>query len=155
MGGQRPPQNYFHAILGLAIIALAAYQVHYGIVTEWIHSTGDGTIVPQKAMNAWIALTVVSAASRLIVRLIVGCEGAYIVLCLLLDLLVSLCDWSCVASSAIRSGSGGQEGGCGQWRDGEGIVLENELARIAPHSFYFTFALPRLFYLPRVSLTLQ
>ncbi|KAL5495997.1 hypothetical protein ACEPAH_3229 [Sanghuangporus vaninii] len=59
MGGQRPPQNYFHAILGLAIIALAAYQVHYGIVTEWYYSTGDGTIVPQKAMNAWIALTVI------------------------------------------------------------------------------------------------
>ena len=25
--GHRPPQNYFHAILGLAILALAAYQV--------------------------------------------------------------------------------------------------------------------------------
>ena len=28
-GGHRPPQNYFHAILGLAIFALAAYQVCY------------------------------------------------------------------------------------------------------------------------------
>jgi len=27
--GHRPPQNYFHAILGLAIIALAAYQVSF------------------------------------------------------------------------------------------------------------------------------
>ena len=27
IGGHRPPQNYFHAILGLATIALAFYQV--------------------------------------------------------------------------------------------------------------------------------
>lgn len=25
--GHRPPQNYFHVVLGLAILALAAYQV--------------------------------------------------------------------------------------------------------------------------------
>ena len=27
--GHRPPQNYFHAVLGLAIIALAAYEVSF------------------------------------------------------------------------------------------------------------------------------
>ena len=27
LGGHRPPQNYFHAVLGLVIIALAFYQV--------------------------------------------------------------------------------------------------------------------------------
>ncbi|KAG8958005.1 hypothetical protein FRC00_003195 [Tulasnella sp. 408] len=31
----RPPQNYGHAILGLAIIALAFYNVHEGYDTEW------------------------------------------------------------------------------------------------------------------------
>jgi len=31
----RPPQNYLHAILGLAIIALAFYQVRYGFTIEY------------------------------------------------------------------------------------------------------------------------
>ncbi|KLO13720.1 hypothetical protein SCHPADRAFT_903922 [Schizopora paradoxa] len=57
MGGHRPPQNYFHAILGLAIIALAFYQVHYGINTEWIFYTG--IIIDPRAMHAWTALIVV------------------------------------------------------------------------------------------------
>lgn len=61
MGGRRPPQNYFHAILGLVTIALAFYQVHYGIKTEWYEATlGDGTVVPESALHAWIALIVVS-----------------------------------------------------------------------------------------------
>ena len=64
MGGRRPPQNYVHAILGLVIIALAFYQVHYGIKTEWYEATfGDGTIVPDSALHAWIALIVVSSQS--------------------------------------------------------------------------------------------
>ncbi|EJC98208.1 uncharacterized protein FOMMEDRAFT_143304 [Fomitiporia mediterranea MF3/22] len=58
LNGHRPPQNYFHAILGLVIIALAFYQVHYGIVTEWTEGTGDGTVVPRAAMRAWEALIV-------------------------------------------------------------------------------------------------
>jgi len=57
MGGHRPPQNYFHAILGLSIIALAFYQVHYGINTEWIFYTG--IIIDPRAMHAWTALIVV------------------------------------------------------------------------------------------------
>ena len=34
-GGHRPPQNYVHILLGIAILALAAYQVHCSSV----HST--------------------------------------------------------------------------------------------------------------------
>jgi len=60
MGGRRPPQNYLHAILGLVTIALAFYQVHYGIKTEWYEATlGDGTVVPESALHAWIALIVI------------------------------------------------------------------------------------------------
>ncbi|THH03409.1 hypothetical protein EW145_g6277 [Phellinidium pouzarii] len=57
--GRRPPQNYIHAIIGLTTIALAFYQVHLGIKTEWVEGTGDGTVVPQSALNAWIALIVI------------------------------------------------------------------------------------------------
>ena len=61
MGGRRPPQNYLHAFLGLVIIALAFYQVHYGITIEWYEATiGSGTIVPASALHAWTALIVVS-----------------------------------------------------------------------------------------------
>lgn len=59
LNGRRPPQNYFHAVTGLTILALAFYQVHYGIQTEWYEGTGDGTIVPMSALHAWIALMVV------------------------------------------------------------------------------------------------
>ncbi|KAH8100530.1 hypothetical protein BXZ70DRAFT_156760 [Cristinia sonorae] len=41
---RRPPQNYFHAILGLLIIALAFYQVRTGYKTEWPKQTGRGEI---------------------------------------------------------------------------------------------------------------
>ncbi|KAI5118493.1 hypothetical protein M0805_003524 [Coniferiporia weirii] len=59
LNGRRPPQNYFHAILGLTIIALAFYQVHFGIKTEWYEGTGDGTVVPVSALHAWTALIVI------------------------------------------------------------------------------------------------
>ncbi|KAJ7697628.1 hypothetical protein B0H17DRAFT_1051651 [Mycena rosella] len=55
--GHRPPQNYLHAVLGLAIIALAAYQIHYGLTIEWL-LTGQGP-VPGSALNAWLALIIV------------------------------------------------------------------------------------------------
>jgi hypothetical protein len=57
--GHRPPQNYFHAILGLVILALAAYQVHYGLTTEWAFATGNLHPVPRKAIHAWEALIIV------------------------------------------------------------------------------------------------
>ncbi|KAH8106539.1 hypothetical protein DFH11DRAFT_1638524 [Phellopilus nigrolimitatus] len=59
LNGHRPPQNYFHAILGLTIIALAFYQSHYGIKTEWYEATLDSSLVPASALHAWIALIVV------------------------------------------------------------------------------------------------
>lgn len=40
----RPLQNYFHAIFGLFIIALAFYQVRTGYKTEWPNTTGRGDI---------------------------------------------------------------------------------------------------------------
>jgi len=57
--GHRPPQNYIHVMLGLAILALAAYQVHYGLNTEWAFATGGGHEVPDSAMHAWLALIIV------------------------------------------------------------------------------------------------
>ncbi|KAG2015526.1 hypothetical protein CC2G_008790 [Coprinopsis cinerea AmutBmut pab1-1] len=36
----RPPQNYLHAVLGIAIIALALWQVRTGYRQEWPESTG-------------------------------------------------------------------------------------------------------------------
>ncbi|KAG7439470.1 CBD9-like protein [Guyanagaster necrorhizus] len=40
----RPLQNYFHAVFGLFIIALAFYQVRTGYKTEWPSATGRGDI---------------------------------------------------------------------------------------------------------------
>ncbi|TDL18798.1 hypothetical protein BD410DRAFT_792984 [Rickenella mellea] len=57
--GRRPPQNYLHATIGLAIIALAFYQVHYGITFEWYELTGGLHVVPHSVMSAWIAVAVV------------------------------------------------------------------------------------------------
>jgi len=45
--------------MGLTIVALAFFQVHYGIKTEWYEGTGDGTVVPMSAYHAWIALIVI------------------------------------------------------------------------------------------------
>lgn len=41
----RPPQNYFHALFGLGIIALALYQVYIGFSAEWPDTTGRGRVV--------------------------------------------------------------------------------------------------------------
>jgi len=57
--GHRPPQNYLHVALGLAILALAAYQVHYGLTIEWTFATGGLHEVPDSAMHAWLALIIV------------------------------------------------------------------------------------------------
>ncbi|PPR00842.1 hypothetical protein CVT26_012477 [Gymnopilus dilepis] len=57
--GHRPPHSYFHAILGLAIFALAQWQVHYGLFTEWNYATGGVHKVPESAKHAWLALVIV------------------------------------------------------------------------------------------------
>jgi hypothetical protein len=57
--GHRPPQNYIHALLGLAMLALANYEVHYGIYVEWPLMTGNVHPVKQAAKHAWLALVIV------------------------------------------------------------------------------------------------
>jgi len=57
--GHRPPQNYIHALLGLAILAMAAYQVNCGIYIEWPLLTGNIHPVKQAAKHAWLALVIV------------------------------------------------------------------------------------------------
>jgi len=53
----RPPQNYFHAILGLTIIALAMWQVHDGYHKEYILW---GTAPEPSGVNkAYIAMVVI------------------------------------------------------------------------------------------------
>ncbi|KAM5533724.1 hypothetical protein V8D89_012597 [Ganoderma adspersum] len=42
--GRRPYQNYFHAVTGLLIIALAMFQVRTGFRSEWPVQTGRGPI---------------------------------------------------------------------------------------------------------------
>ncbi|KAJ7587192.1 hypothetical protein C8J56DRAFT_92761 [Mycena floridula] len=56
--GRRPMQNYFHAVLGLAILALAASQVHYGLQTEWLLLGGLHPVAPA-CLHAWLAVVVV------------------------------------------------------------------------------------------------
>jgi len=55
----RAPWNYLHVVLGLAILALAAYQVHYGMDIEWPLATGNAHPVPMSAENAWMALIII------------------------------------------------------------------------------------------------
>jgi len=57
--GYRPPHSYFHVFLGLTIIILAQYQVHYGLYIEWDIGTGGLHQVPDSAKHAWLALVVV------------------------------------------------------------------------------------------------
>ncbi|KLO16026.1 hypothetical protein SCHPADRAFT_823713 [Schizopora paradoxa] len=49
---RRPPQNYGHAILGIAVIALAFYQVRTGYKKEWPNTTGRGN-APKQVNIAW------------------------------------------------------------------------------------------------------
>lgn len=56
---RRPPQNYLHVFLGLVIFILAAFQVHYGLYTEWSLALGGLHKVPQSAKNAWLALIII------------------------------------------------------------------------------------------------
>ena len=54
----RPPQNYVHAILGLAIIGLSYWQVGTGYATEYPEWTGK--TVPVGVAVMWIVWVVVS-----------------------------------------------------------------------------------------------
>jgi len=57
---RRPPQNYLHAVFGLAIIALSIYQVHLGYDTEWPETTGRDD-VPDGIGKVWLAWTIILA----------------------------------------------------------------------------------------------
>ncbi|KAF8143353.1 hypothetical protein K438DRAFT_1783852 [Mycena galopus ATCC 62051] len=54
----RPPQNYFHAVLGLTIIALSMYQIRTGYRTEWPNYTGLGP-VPSGVNVLWMVWVVI------------------------------------------------------------------------------------------------
>lgn len=43
--GTRPPQNYFHVLLGLAILGLAAEQVRYSTWIRVLHSHGLDSVI--------------------------------------------------------------------------------------------------------------
>jgi len=53
----RSPQRILHILLGLAIFALAFYQVHYGYTIEWPFYIGS--IVPSSVPAAWKALVII------------------------------------------------------------------------------------------------
>ncbi|KAJ7189428.1 hypothetical protein GGX14DRAFT_529703 [Mycena pura] len=57
--GHRPPWSYLHVALGLAILALAAYQVHYGFTIEGVFALEGLHAVTSRAMHAWLALVIV------------------------------------------------------------------------------------------------
>ncbi|KAJ7624852.1 hypothetical protein FB45DRAFT_924365 [Roridomyces roridus] len=57
--GGRLPQNYLHAILGLAIVGLATWQTHYGLWTEWAFITGNAHPVNKGCKHLWLGVVVV------------------------------------------------------------------------------------------------
>ena len=58
MNGHRP-QNLLHIAVGLAILALASWQTHYGLNTEYAFATGNLHPIPQGFKSFWIAMVVV------------------------------------------------------------------------------------------------
>ncbi|KAJ7800577.1 hypothetical protein B0H14DRAFT_2898843 [Mycena olivaceomarginata] len=54
----RPPQNYFHAVLGLAIIGLSMYQIRTGYRTEWPNFPELGPI-PSGVNILWIVWVII------------------------------------------------------------------------------------------------
>ncbi|KAJ7141109.1 hypothetical protein C8R44DRAFT_240954 [Mycena epipterygia] len=50
---RRLPQNYFHAVFGLSIIALSMYQIRTGYNEEWPNYTGLGS-VPNGINALWV-----------------------------------------------------------------------------------------------------
>ncbi|KAF4621244.1 hypothetical protein D9613_000655 [Agrocybe pediades] len=58
----RPPQNYMHAIIGLAIIGLALYQVHSGYDHEWPTTTGRGQVPSGVNIAFWVWVALLPAS---------------------------------------------------------------------------------------------
>ncbi|KAF9478624.1 CBD9-like protein [Pholiota conissans] len=59
---RRPPQNYLHAILGLAIIGLALYQVHSGYDEEWTETTGRDPVPSYVNIIFWVWTALLAAS---------------------------------------------------------------------------------------------
>jgi len=57
--GHRAPHNYLHALVGLAIIVLSEYTIHYGLYIEWDLITGAVHQIPAAAKHAWLALVII------------------------------------------------------------------------------------------------
>lgn len=57
----RPPQNYFHAVLGLTIIALSMYQIRTGYREEWPNYSGLAP-VPNGINILWMVWCIVRAS---------------------------------------------------------------------------------------------
>lgn len=68
---RRPPQNYFHAILGITIIGLALWQVRTGFRDEWPSVTGRDD-VPNGVNIVWYIWVVVSSLQGLPSRRTIG-----------------------------------------------------------------------------------
>ncbi|KAJ7633474.1 hypothetical protein DFH06DRAFT_1101254 [Mycena polygramma] len=54
----RPPQNYFHAVFGITIVALSMYQIRTGYRTEWPNFTGLGS-VPSSVNILWMIWVII------------------------------------------------------------------------------------------------
>ncbi|KAH9963750.1 hypothetical protein BC827DRAFT_1190607 [Russula dissimulans] len=54
----RPPQNYFHMVLGAVILTMSAYQIHYGLYHEWPKGTGNVHPIKGWAKHTWLALVI-------------------------------------------------------------------------------------------------
>ena len=133
--GHRPPQNYFHAFFGLAIIALAFYQVHYGITIEWYEGTGDGTVVPRAAMRAWEALLIVCTTFLFLLWRSNHIPSGFpsqpryatlepdLLICVCPGLLRALLHRAFIPPEAIQAGS---RGASPTHRAGEDLILEPE-----------------------------
>lgn len=53
----RPPQNYFHAVLGLAVVGGAVYQIWLGFAREWPGATGRAPL-SQIYTIAWLVWSI-------------------------------------------------------------------------------------------------
>ncbi|KAF8973311.1 hypothetical protein BDZ97DRAFT_1780761 [Flammula alnicola] len=51
---RRPPQNYLHAVLGIAIIGLSLYQVYTGFNDEWPATTGRPPVPKSVKVVFWV-----------------------------------------------------------------------------------------------------
>ncbi|KZV62377.1 hypothetical protein PENSPDRAFT_758768 [Peniophora sp. CONT] len=58
LNGHRP-QNFLHILIGISIIALASWQAHYGLYTEWAVGTGNAHPVSKGCKRFWLAIVVI------------------------------------------------------------------------------------------------